>query len=102
MAGDDHLQRIPMQNIPDSANRLWMAGGFGHLFVSPRFPVRDIPRDLENFFLEIGPINFYGNRKLSNLTGKVQIKFIDSLAVSTARATENTRFRVGACISASP
>ena len=100
VAGDDDLERIAVQGVPDGADRIWASDGFGHLLVSPHLAVGNLARDFENFFLELGPINFDRNRKLAELACEVQIKFVDRLAIGVTNAVLDFGFRVGTGIGA--
>ena len=94
VAGDDHLERIAVQGVSDGADRIRASDGFGHLLVSPRLAVGNLARDIENFFLELGPVNFDRYRKLAEFACEVQIKFVDRLAVGVTSAVLNFGFRV--------
>ena len=95
MARNNHLQRVPVEGVPDGAFCMGVSDGFGDFLVGPRLPVGNVPRSLQHLLLEFCAVNFYGNGELLDFSGQVEVQFPPGLLIDLGVTAADLAFGFG-------
>lgn len=100
MAGDDDLERVVVQRVPDSAFCVRVPDGFGDLLVRPRLAVGNLAGGLEDAYLEFGTVDGDGDGEFGNLPGEVLVQFLDDIVVGFRGGTLQRDVGIGCRVGA--
>ena len=81
MARNNHLQRVPVEGVPDGAFCMGVSDGFGDFLVGSRLPVGNVPRRFQHLRLELCAVNLYGNGEFLDSSGQVEVQFPPGLLI---------------------